>query len=184
VKLSKKEIDAVNECTKDVEFFLDLYEGKVSHFSHYEMGVIEEDEQGMTIGVCFETDYRGGIGFPKSLSRTMTTHIYFGRDFYGYMDVEFSYPSERLGRNVSYLKQMFMLIQGQFNISDDELYFALEDGQFKVIISFNASKMDHDRYEDLVCKIQYVHICSMYMLTDDSGAPKDAYVDAVSEQIR
>ena len=183
MELSKKEMDAFNECTQDVEYFLNLYDDKVDHFSHYEMGVIEDEDEDLTTGVCFETDYKGGAGFPKSLSRTMTTHIYFGRDFYGYMDAEFSYPSERLGRNVSYLKQMFMLISGQFNISDEEQFFALEDGQFKVIISFNASKMDRDRYDDLVCKIQYVHICSMYMLTDDSGVSKDDFVDAVAAQI-
>lgn len=179
MQLTQNEVIAFNECIADINEFLQLYEQKYMKFFNMDMGVMEDGT-----GFCLETDYAGGFGFPNQPSRMMQTHIYMSRDLEDYLNTEVSFPIGKVGTAGSVLKQIFMLLQSRFGMTDEELYFALDKEYFTVFISYKISVMDADTYTELLETLQYVIDCSMHMLTNTDVANKEYYVSAIAGQLQ
>ena len=178
LKLTAKEIEGFNGCIAVVNEFLRQFDEKYQCLTGLDMGVMEDGS-----GYCMETDYIGGFGYPKHTTRMMHTHLYLSKDLDEYLNAEVSFPVEKLGNDVRLIKQIFMILQDRFHMSDEELYFALDQEYFTVFISYRTLEKTYEEITDLLATLKYVTDCCMHMLTNTTAEDKNYYIEAVAEQL-
>ena len=176
--LTQNEIVALNDCVSDVNEFLRLFDEKYQRLTHLDMGIMSDGT-----GFCCEADYICGYGYPNSTAGTMVISYYLSRDLEDYLNMEISYPMEAVGSDSKVLKEIYRLLQSKYHLSDEEFYYALDNDQFTVFVSYSVACMDTTEYTDFMATIQYVSEMAAHMLTNPEVQQKSRYIRAIQAQI-